>query len=71
MDRAAMQAVRDRRIAMVFQDPMTALNPARPIGVQLANGMQLHLRLDSNAADGRVVELLGQVGYLISPPLLF
>jgi len=62
LDRSAMQAVRGRRIAMVFQDPMTALNPVRPIGVQLTEGMQLHLRLDRQAAQARAVGLLEQVG---------
>ncbi|MCW5232948.1 ABC transporter ATP-binding protein [Verminephrobacter eiseniae] len=62
LERSAMQAVRGRRIAMVFQDPMTALNPVRPIGVQLAEGLQLHLRLSRQAAQARATGLLAQVG---------
>ena len=62
LDRTAMQAVRGRRIAMVFQDPMTALNPVRPIGVQLAEGMRQHLRLTRHEAEARAVALLAQVG---------
>jgi len=62
LDRAGMQAVRGRRIAMVFQDPMTALNPVRPIGVQLAEGMRQHLRLTRHEAEARAVALLAQVG---------
>lgn len=62
LDSPAMQAVRGRRIGMVFQDPMTALNPVRPIGVQLAEGMRLHLGLNRRAAEARAVALLEQVG---------
>ncbi len=58
----AMQALRGRRIGMVFQDPMTALNPVRTIGSQLAEGLQLQMGLNAAAARGRSLELLTQVG---------
>jgi peptide/nickel transport system ATP-binding protein len=49
-------------IAMVFQNPMTSLNPVRPIGKQLTEPMRFHLRLDRDAARERAVDLLAQVG---------
>ncbi len=60
--RRQMQAVRGRRIAMVFQDPMTALNPVRTIGSQLVEGPQRHLGLSRGQAAARALELLRQVG---------
>ena len=57
-----MRKVRGRRIAMVFQDPMTALNPVRTIGAQLEEGLKLQLGLASPAARARAHALLGQVG---------
>ena len=63
---AQMQTIRGRRIAMVFQDPMTALNPVRTIGSQLVEGLKLHLNMPSVAANLRGLELLQQVG--ISSP---
>jgi peptide/nickel transport system ATP-binding protein len=55
-------AVRGREIAMVFQDPMTALNPVMKIGAQLAEPMRHHLGLSRRAARARAIELLDRVG---------
>ena len=48
-------------VAMVFQDPMTSLNPVKRIGTQLTEGMRYHLGMSSADADKRAVELLQQV----------
>jgi oligopeptide/dipeptide ABC transporter ATP-binding protein len=58
----AMRAVRGDRIAMVFQEPMTSLNPAWSIGFQIDEAMRLHTRLDRKARRARAVELLRRVG---------
>jgi ABC-type microcin C transport system duplicated ATPase subunit YejF len=57
-----LRRVRGRRIGMVFQDPMTSLNPVLTIGRQVTESMQLHLGLDDAAARRRAVELLDRVG---------
>jgi oligopeptide transport system ATP-binding protein len=57
-----MRDVRGAQIAMVFQDPMTSLNPVLTIGHQIAEALQLHLGLDKTSARGRAAELLGLVG---------
>jgi oligopeptide/dipeptide ABC transporter ATP-binding protein len=57
-----LRAIRGRRIAMVFQDPMTALNPMLTVGRQLTEGMRVHLGLGRRAARDRAVELLADVG---------
>ncbi len=51
-----------KHIAMVFQDPMTALNPLLTIGYQLTEGMMKHLKMDKKAAWARGEELLAEVG---------
>lgn len=66
LGRSDMRKVRGRRIAMVFQDPMTALNPVRTIGSQLIEGMLLHFGIGRGEAQRRAIELLAQVG--ISSP---
>jgi oligopeptide/dipeptide ABC transporter ATP-binding protein len=57
-----LRHVRGNRIGMVFQDPMTSLNPVLTIGRQLTESMELHLGLTGDAARRRAVELLDRVG---------
>jgi oligopeptide/dipeptide ABC transporter ATP-binding protein len=59
---AELRHVRGNRIGMVFQDPMTSLNPVLTIGRQVTESMQLHRGLDDAAARRRAVELLDRVG---------
>lgn len=54
--------VRGKRISMVFQDPMTALNPLRPIGLQIQEVVELHQGLDPRQAMQASIELLECVG---------
>jgi peptide/nickel transport system ATP-binding protein len=58
----ALRKLRARSLAVVFQDPMTSLNPVLTIGTQLIETLQEHLELDSAAASKRAVELLAAVG---------
>jgi oligopeptide/dipeptide ABC transporter ATP-binding protein len=57
-----MSDIRGPEIAMVFQEPMTSLNPLLCIGTQLTEGMRRHLGLSKRAAHERALELLGLVG---------
>jgi oligopeptide/dipeptide ABC transporter ATP-binding protein len=61
-----IRRVRGRQIAMVFQEPMTSLNPVLTIGLQITETLQHHLGMSGAQADARAVELLGMVG--ISDP---
>ncbi|HEU4368394.1 MAG TPA: ABC transporter ATP-binding protein [Methylomirabilota bacterium] len=58
----AMRRVRGREIGMIFQEPMTSLNPVLTIGRQLTEGLEIHLGMSSGDAHRRAVELLGLVG---------
>ncbi|HMJ42886.1 MAG TPA: ABC transporter ATP-binding protein [Pseudolabrys sp.] len=55
-------SVRGREIAMIFQDPMTSLNPVLSIGLQLSEPLMVHMGLDRKAARARAAELLTDVG---------
>jgi oligopeptide transport system ATP-binding protein len=57
-----MRSVRGREIAMVFQDPMTSLNPVLTIGRQLTEGLKLHLGMNEAQAKHRAAEMLELVG---------
>ena len=57
-----MRALRGRDIAMIFQEPMTSLNPVLTIGVQLAEPLIIHLGMSEVQARVRSIELLGMVG---------
>ncbi len=56
------QQINGQHIAMVFQDPMTSLDPTMPIGRQIMEGMFLHLHMTPEAAKRRAIELLELVG---------
>ena len=60
-DEARMRTIRGNEIGMIFQEPMTALNPSYTIGWQLAESLQQHRDMSREEAAGRSVELLKQV----------
>ena len=62
LDREKLRKLRGRSLAVVFQDPMTSLNPVLTIGTQLIETLQEHLELDLATAKKRSVELLAAVG---------
>jgi oligopeptide/dipeptide ABC transporter ATP-binding protein len=62
MDERELEDVRGRKIAMVFQDPMTALNPTLTIGTQICEVLERHLGLEHGGARRRAAELLDEVG---------
>jgi oligopeptide transport system ATP-binding protein len=62
MSQEDIRHVRGAQIAMVFQDPMTSLNPVLTIGVQMEEPLRLHLGMNRNQARARSAELLAMVG---------
>ena len=62
LDDDEIRQVRGNRIAMVFQDPMTSLNPVLTVGRQIGESLQLHLGMDKQQARKRSAELLELVG---------
>ena len=61
-DEKRMESLRGDQIAMVFQDPMSSLNPSFRIGPQIAEGMMLHRGLGQEEARLKAIEIMGQVG---------
>jgi len=57
-----LREIRGRHIAMVFQDPMSSLNPVRTIGIQMEEMLRLHLKMGRRQARERSIELLASVG---------
>ncbi|MGM4963965.1 ABC transporter ATP-binding protein [Tardiphaga sp. 1201_B9_N1_1] len=58
----AMRRIRGKRIAMIFQDPLTSLNPLYRIGDQLVETIRTHLNMNETQARRRAVDLLAEVG---------
>jgi peptide/nickel transport system ATP-binding protein len=66
LDDRAMRAIRGNAISMIFQEPMTSLNPVLSIGRQLGETLRLHQGLDHKSAQARAADMLNLVG--ISEP---
>jgi len=62
MDMDEIRHVRGNKIAMIFQDPMTSLNPVLTIGRQVTEALELHMGMDKAQARKRAIELLDMVG---------
>ena len=61
-DEATLCRIRGRRVSMVFQEPMTALNPVKTIGQQVAEGIRLHFAVGRAEAEARARRVLDRVG---------
>jgi len=57
-----MRLVRGKEVAMIFQDPMTSLNPVLTIGTQMTETLKLHMGMNTTQAEKRAAELLDMVG---------
>jgi oligopeptide transport system ATP-binding protein len=62
MTEEEIRHIRGNKISMVFQEPMTSLNPVLTIGKQMTESIELHLKLDRQAATQRAIQLLEMVG---------
>ena len=59
---SAMRKIRGGKIGMIFQDPMTCLNPTMTVGKQIGEALRIHLKLSKDEAQKRAIALLEQVG---------
>lgn len=62
LDSSALQKIRGRKIAMIFQEPMTSLNPVLTVGYQIGESLTAHLGLKGDTLNSRVASLLEMVG---------
>jgi peptide/nickel transport system ATP-binding protein len=62
LDGEALRRIRGKRVGMVFQDPMTSLNPVFTVGDQIAEGIQAHAEISKREALERAISLLAEVG---------
>jgi len=62
LDKRAMRAVRGNDVAMIFQEPMTSLNPTMRVGEQIAESIRAHERVSHKQARARALDILKQVG---------
>jgi peptide/nickel transport system ATP-binding protein len=62
LDDEEMRKIRGHHISMIFQEPMTSLNPILTIGLQITEPLQIHLGMNAEQARARAIELLGLVG---------
>jgi peptide/nickel transport system ATP-binding protein len=58
----ALRAIRGKDVSVVFQEPMSSLNPVFPVGWQIAEVLQLHMGLSRRQVSDRVMELMNEVG---------
>ncbi len=62
LDDQQLRKIRGREIAMIFQDPMSSLNPVLTVGRQIREALEIHFDMERRPADRRAAELLDQVG---------
>ena len=62
LNREEISNIRGREMAMVFQDPMTSLNPVLTVGLQMTEALELHLGMNKEQAEDRAAEMLSLVG---------
>ncbi|WVT77098.1 ABC transporter ATP-binding protein (plasmid) [Sinorhizobium chiapasense] len=62
LDEARLRRIRGREIAMIFQEPMSSLNPLLTVGLQISENLVAHTDLDARARKARAIELLDLVG---------
>src|SRR5258707_13835257 len=62
LSESVMRKIRGGKIGMIFQDPMTCLNPTMTVGNQIGEGLKIHLKLTDSEARRRSIQLLEQGG---------